>query len=268
LRSYWYASSVDAIGNWPVVCVGSPFDVMTRVAPFNDRRVRRALNYAIDRRAVVRATGGSTAATPTCQILPPNFPGYVHYCPYRAPELRTARRLVTASGTRGMRVTVWTNEALKRPAIPVVALLRRLGYHAALKVIPTRARVGYFEQISDSRTRAQAGTFLWAGDYPAPSTFLRLLSCGTFLAASPNNLNWSEYCNPAIDAQMHAAARTQAINPQRANRDWTRIDRALVHAAPWLPLLNPRSIELLSQRVGGYRYNPVYGTLIDQLWIR
>jgi peptide/nickel transport system substrate-binding protein len=240
----------------------------TRVPPFDDPRVRRALNYAIDRRAAVLAAGGPTTATPTCQILPPNFPGYVRYCPYHAPDLHTARRLVTASGTRGMRVTVWTNESLTRAAMPVVALLRRLSYHAALKIVPNDARVGYVAQISDSRTRARAGTLFWGGDYPAPSTFLRLLSCTSYLPASPNNLNWSEFCNPAIDARMRSAARTQAVNPQLANREWTRVDRALVDAAPWLPLFNPRSIELLSGRVGDYRYNPIDGTLFDQLWVR
>ena len=59
----------------------------TRVPPFDDIRVRRALNVGIDRRAVVRAIGGPAAGAPTCQILPPNFPGYVHYCPYGAPDL-------------------------------------------------------------------------------------------------------------------------------------------------------------------------------------
>jgi ABC-type oligopeptide transport system substrate-binding subunit len=157
---------------------------------------------------------------------------------------------------------------LTRAARPVVALLRRLGYRAALKIIPNRARVAYFAQISDSRTRAQAGTFLWAPDYPAPSTFLRLLNCASFLPASPNNLNWSEFCSPAIDARMRSAERTQPANMQLANREWAGVDRALVDAAPWLPLLNPRSIELVSPRVGGYRYNPVSGTLFDQLWVR
>jgi YVTN family beta-propeller protein len=239
----------------------------TRVPPFDDRRVRRALNYGVDRRAVVRAVGGSSAATPTCQILPPNFPGYVRYCPYGTPDLRTARRLVAASGTRGMRVTVWAVKFLAPAVRPIVALLQRLGYHAALKVIANG--VPYSQRVSDSRTRAQAGTSYWAADYPAPSNFLaHQLSCAAFQPATPDNLNVAEFCSPRIDARMRSATHTQTVNPQLANRQWTRVDRALVDAAPWLPLYNPRSVELLSARVGGRRYNPLYGTLIDQLWVR
>jgi hypothetical protein len=42
----------------------------------------------------------------------------------------------------------------------------------------------------------------------------------------------------------------------------------MVDAAPWIPLFNPRSVELLSRRAGGHRYSPIYGTLVDQLWVR
>jgi peptide/nickel transport system substrate-binding protein len=228
---------------------------------------RPAVAFAVDRRAVARAVGGSAAATPTCQILPPNFPGHVRYCPYHAPDLRTARRLVAASGTRGTPVTVWSSELFAPAARTIVALLRRLKYRATVKVIPNDAN--YFAQISDSRTRAQAGPFWYGADYPAPSNFLaHLLSCATFQPASPNNLNWAEFCDPAIDARMRSAARTQTENPQLANRQWARVDHALVDAAPWLPLYNPHLVVLLSRRVGGYRYNPIYGTLLDQLWVR
>ena len=239
----------------------------TRVAPFDDPRVRRALAYGIDRRAVVRAIGGSSAGVSTCQILPPNFPGYIRSCPYGAPDLRTARRLVAASGTRGMRVTVRTVKFLAAPVRVVVALLRRLGYHASLKVFANG--LVYSELASDSRTRAQAGTFYWAADYPAASNFLQqLLSCAAFRPRSVDNLNVAEFCSPAIDARMRRAARTQVVNPQLANRQWAWADRAMVDAAPWVPLFNPRSVELLSRRAGGHRYSPIYGTLIDQLWVR
>ena len=81
-------------------------------------------------------------------------------------------------------------------------------------------------------------------------------------------MNYAEFCNPAIDARMHAAARMQPINPQRANRLWAGVDRALVDAAPWVPLYNARSVELVSRRVGNYRFSPIYGPLLDQLWVR
>ena len=58
----------------------------TRLAPFDRLDVRRALNYAADREAAVAAFGGSEVARATCQILPPHFPGYRPYCPYRAED--------------------------------------------------------------------------------------------------------------------------------------------------------------------------------------
>jgi len=239
----------------------------TRVAPFDDVRVRRALNYGIDRRAVVRGAGGRSAAAATCQILPPNFPGYVRYCPYGAPDLRTARRLVAASGTRGMRVKVRTLTFLVPAVRPVVALLRRLGYRASLTA--SSNGLAYSELVTDSRSRVQAGTFYWAADYPSPSNFLEdLLSCAAFVPRSADNLNVAEFCDPAIDARMRRAERAQAVNPQLADRQWARAERAVVDAAPWVPLFNPRSVALLSRRAGGHRFSPIYGTLIDQLWVR
>ncbi len=239
----------------------------THVAPFDDVRVRRALNYGIDRRVVVRALGGPSAATPTCQVLPPNFPGHIRYCPYDAPDLPTARRLVAASGTRGMRVTVWSNRFMAPGARPVVTLLRRLGYRATLKTVTSG--IEYGRRVYDSRARTQAAMHYWAADYPAPSNFLaNLFSCAAFKPATLDNFNAAGFCSPAIDARMRVAARTQTQDAQLANRRWAAVDRAIVRAAPWLPLYNPRSVELLSQRVGGRRYNPLYGTLMSQLWVR
>jgi peptide/nickel transport system substrate-binding protein len=239
----------------------------TRVPPFDDIHVRQALHLAVDRRAVVRAAGGSTAATPTCQILPPNIPGYVRYCPYDAPDLRSARRLVAASGTRGTRVVVWAPDPFVPAARRIVALLDALGYRSALRRMPDAG--DDYSRFVDSRTRAQAGVWWWGSDYPTASNFVRqTLSCEAFVPASPNNLNWAQFCRPELDARMRAAERVQLESPQLANRRWAAIDRALVDAGPWLPLYVPHTVVPLSRRVGNFRSHPITGTLVDQLWVR
>jgi peptide/nickel transport system substrate-binding protein len=59
----------------------------------------------------------------------------------------------------------------------------------------------------------------------------------------------------------------QATDPEAARGLWERIDRQIVDQAPWVPLVNPKVVDVLSKRVGNYQYNP-YGVLIDQLWVR
>jgi peptide/nickel transport system substrate-binding protein len=49
-----------------------------RSAPFDDVLARRAVDYALDRRVLGQASTNSyDYGRPTCQLLPPTFPGYV-----------------------------------------------------------------------------------------------------------------------------------------------------------------------------------------------
>jgi hypothetical protein len=75
------------------------------------------------------------------------------------------------------------------------------------------------------------------------------------------------FCRPSIDPRTRRpAARTQASDPQLAGRRWASGERALIDAAPGRRSKNPRTVVLLSRRVGGFRYEPMFGTLIDHLW--
>ena len=71
----------------------------TRVAPFTDVRVRRAINYAIDRAKIARLLGQDSQ--PACQILPAGLPGYRPLLPlHDQPE---PRRGVAGAGPRAGR---------------------------------------------------------------------------------------------------------------------------------------------------------------------
>jgi ABC-type transport system substrate-binding protein len=71
-----------------------------------------------------------------------------------------------------------------------------------------------------------------------------------------------------MDRQIALAAARQATNPQAAAALWARLDRQLTDLAIWVPTVTPNEADLLSRRVRNYEYNPVWGALIDRLWIR
>jgi peptide/nickel transport system substrate-binding protein len=253
----------------------------TRVAPFNNVLVRRALNYAIDRGRIIGFAGGPLAAQPTCQILPPNMGGYEPYCPYTlnpshggswiGPNLAEAEQLVGASGTRGMHVTVFveppgTTDPTSKVGRYVVAVLNRIGYRASLRVAASEA--AFFQTLGDSRSRVQIGWFPWVQDYPAPSDFITpILTCNAFAPQSQSNLNDAEFCDPAIDNAVQRAQALEATAPGAASEAWAGIDRQITDRAPWVPLYSPRLDVATSSRVGNFEYHPFFGLLLDQLWV-
>jgi ABC-type transport system substrate-binding protein/DNA-binding beta-propeller fold protein YncE len=253
----------------------------THTAPFDDVLVRRALNFAIDRKRIVDFVGGQLAARPTCQILPPNLYGYQPYCPYTldsgpsgswtAPDLLQAERLVAASRTRGRRVTLIVPSAdqgnpTSKLGPYVVSVLDRLGYRASLRVLSIDT---YYSTFADPRSHSQIGWFTWLQDYPAPSDFIGpLLTCHALTLGPQVDANDARFCDPQIDAGVQRAEALEPTAPGRASTAWATVDRQITRQAPWVPLYNPRLAIATSARVGNYRYHPFFGLLLDQLWVR
>jgi peptide/nickel transport system substrate-binding protein len=241
----------------------------TKQQPFTDVRVRRALNYAIDRRRLVELGGGPALRQPTCQVIPPRITGYVRYCPYTvdprptgewtAPDLARARQLIAASGTRGQRVTFWTWPEFEKEARYVVSLLRRLGYRAQLRRGGKDFEV-YFRTIFDPKTRPQSGIIGWFG-MQVGSEALDTLRCGFFG-------NTARFCDRRLDDEVARGLDLFASDQEAAARVWARLDRELVDQAPWVPLFTPRAASLASERVGNWQEHPFLGVLLDQLWVR
>ncbi len=226
----------------------------TRTPPFDDVRVRRALNYAVDRQAVVRASGGTEWSAPTCQVLPPNFPGYQPYCPYER-DLAEARRLVAASGTRGAAVAILTRDFAVPTTLPVIAALRALGYRARMKIVSEET---YGRRLGSDDV--QAAWWGWVADYPSAATWIPpQYSCAG---------NQSGFCDRRIDRAIEKAIALQATDPSAANAIWAGVDRMLTDRAVFVHLLVGQLPYFVSERVGNYQYHPVHELLLDQLWVR
>jgi peptide/nickel transport system substrate-binding protein len=253
------------------------FAFNVRQKPFDDVRARQAVNYATDRNALVKVYGGPKLAVPTCQVLPPRFPGYEPYCPYTkspgsgkwtAPDLVRARQLVNASGTRGatVKVNTDTTETNKALGLYFVDLLGSLGYKATLQALSPEIQYPYAQ---NSRNHVQFAYSVWAQDYPAASDFLNvLLGCSSFHPNSNASPNISQFCNRKIQRDMAKAEQVGLTNPTAANKIWARVDKEVTDQAPWVSMFNPKYIDFVSDRVRGYQFSPQWFFLLDQASIK
>jgi len=244
--------------------------------PFNDVRVRKALNYAVDRDALVALFGGAALAEPVCTILPPDMPGHAPHCDYTqnpgeywsAPDMDKARELVKASGTAGQKVTVVSEDSVTSRAVGAYlqSVLTDLGYDTALQSISGDIQFTY---IQNSNNRVQISVTQWYQDYPAPSNFLYVLfGCDSFTPGSDSSVNMSGFCDKSLDNRMKAAMRLAVTDEAAAHQEWGRIDRDMMALAPVVPLFTPKHIDLISTRVGNYQFSSRYRWLLGNAWVQ
>jgi peptide/nickel transport system substrate-binding protein len=253
------------------------FAFNTREAPFNNLKARQGVNYATDRNALVKIYGGPKLAVATCQILPPNFPGYKPYCPYTAgggtdkwtgPDMAKAQQLINASGTKGaaVKVNTTTNDVDKALGLYFVGLLNKLGYKATLQALSPDIQYPYAQ---NSKNRPQFAYSSWYQDYPAASDFLNiLLGCGSFHPNSNSSPNIAEFCNKGIQANMDKAGKLGITDPAASNELWAQVDHDVTDQAPWVSMFNPKYIDVLSERVKGYQFSPQWYFLLDQASVK
>jgi peptide/nickel transport system substrate-binding protein len=238
--------------------------------PFDDVRARRAVNYALDRQRLAAFTGGSGAARPSCQVLPPSFPGYRVYCPYTleakpasgwtAPDRRKAMRLIAASRTAGGRLQFWWPTFFgERSGRYVAHVLESLGYRVRLRLFADATT--YYTGLQTRGAAWQVAANTWLADFPAASNFIGLLSCR-------HQFNLGHFCNRRIDREISRALRIQERDPVSASRSWAALDRELTDLAPWAVLYTPYIQNFVSKRVGNFQNHPIWGTLFGQLWVR
>jgi peptide/nickel transport system substrate-binding protein len=248
----------------------------TRLAPFDNIDVRRAVNYGLDRKATVNFWGGPRLAQPTCQILPPNFPGHQFYCPWTTkpgkqwagPDMAKAKELMQKAGAVGKDVTliVQDRDPEREIGTYLQSYLNQVGFHASLKPISANIEFTY---IQNTKNNVQISLTDWYEDYPAPSDFLNVLfSCANFHPGSDASPNISGFCDHKIDAQMNQALTTQITDPESAYQMWAKIDQQVTDAAPVAPLFNPKKLDFVSQRLGNFTFSYQIQLIFSKVWVQ
>jgi peptide/nickel transport system substrate-binding protein len=219
------------------------FFMNTRVAPFDNLKVRQAVNYAINREALVRIYGGLAQATEN--ILPPTYPQYKRHNLYPY-DLAKAKKLIQQSGDAGAEVTVWNHDRGTDPKASayLVDVLNSIGLKAKEKIINSGV---YWTTVGNQATKAQIGFADWFQDYPHPLDWIDVLMNGNRITQTHNN-NYSNYDNSTVNAKIEALKKepklTDAVNSQ-----WADLDKTIMQDAPWAPFLNRQETDFFDSKV-------------------
>jgi peptide/nickel transport system substrate-binding protein len=197
------------------------FFLNTTKPPFNNMKARQAVNYAIDRQALVRLASGFLK--PTCFFLPEGIVGHpTSSCPYGlTPDLAKAKQLVQQSGQAGANVTVWGEQRSPRREYVdyYTDLLNKIGFKATEKII---ADTVYFPTIGNAKTDPQTGFADWIQDFPNPSDFYLLMDGRAIQPV--NNQNFSKVNDPNIQRALIALNPVPATKLDTVASDWTKLD--------------------------------------------
>jgi len=229
---------------------------------FSDARLRRAVNYALDRRTLTRIGGfGSAFGEPTDQLLPPGMPGFhdVRVYPY-SPHLKEARRLARGRGGHAVMYTC-SDTQCRQLAQVIQANLKAIGIDVEVKAFPFGVLFG---RLSSRGEPFDIGLSGWIADYPDPDDFINLVSGATI--TSTNNSNFSYFDDPAYNAKFAAAERLSGPKRYLA---YAKLDAELTRdAAPYAALWNSPEQDFFSARMGCKTYQPIYGVDLASLCIR
>jgi ABC-type transport system substrate-binding protein len=218
----------------------------------NNVRLRKALNFAVDRRALLREYG-PYAATATDQYLPSVVPGFrsASIYPLRGPDLRRARALARGR-TRSGRATLYT--CSDRPDCIAVAQvlqqnLKAIGLKVAIKQFPLPVM---FQKLA---TPGEPFDMAWVGLLSAwndPHEFLGAFDGRTI--GQPDSENFSQFNSPSYNRLLDRASRLSGRVRYRAYGD---LDVRLARdAAPAIAAMNPNTWAFVSARTRCVVMNP------------
>jgi ABC-type transport system substrate-binding protein len=234
---------------------------------FKHTNLRKAVNYALDRRAIAQLEGGPPGANgnkPTDQYFPPGVLGYrdTHIYPL-TPNLARAKQLARGHGGNAV-LYYLASPSLTRVAQLIQSELAPIGINVETKALSFTT---FFGRVGTRGEPYDMALYGWNADYPDPSDFLNTLYAGSAIRAKNGN-NTSFFDDPVYNRQLAAAAR---LSGPRRYLAYQALETDLArNAAPAAPLWNNSEQDFFSAHIGSgcKTYQPVYGVDLAALCLR
>lgn len=246
----------------------NPYMVMNLQSPaeggaLSKVKVRQAMNYAVNKKAIIQVLGGPTLNSCLGQILTPPILGYKKIDPYATPDCAgdpaKAKSLLAEAGyPNGLNLTYLYRNRGKAPAIATTmqAELAKSGIRLKLKIVPP---ADFYTQHLSHIPAWKSGDWDlaspgwnpdWAGN-AARSFFVPLLDGRN---CTEGTTNYSCYNNDDVNKMVDEALA--ASDPKEIADKWAEIDAKVMEDAPWVPITTGKTPLYRGERVKNFVYLP------------
>jgi len=228
-----------------------------------DVRLRYAMNYAIDREAIIhhilRGEG-----TPAKGPIPTSMPGYGERVWGFTCDPERARSLLAEAGYPGgenlPEITLQLNSAGRLNELLAEVIQQQLeavGFKIRLKVVE-------WSQHLDTVERGDVGFFRlgWNADYVDPENFLALFDSRNFSPAGPNSTRFSD---PRFDALFREALRT--LDTEKRFDLYRQAEEVVMETCPWLLINYQHRTRLVQPYVRGLELNAMDRRPLREVWL-
>ncbi|GAA3045230.1 ABC transporter substrate-binding protein [Streptomyces roseofulvus] len=214
-----------------------------KVKPFDQPEVRQAIAYALGRRSVVNAVGGSSLAEAATTFLPNQKAfGYTPYDHFPAGENgnpEKAREVLAKAGHKnGITLTLThatdEGETGSKVAAAVQQSLRKAGIEVRLEGLEKNA---YNERRWDAGDTPGFFISRWGADWPAGYPFLAPIFDGRQIVRDGANFNHAQLDDPAINKEIDEIGKLTDLDAAAAR--WGALDRKIGERALTVPLYHP-----------------------------
>lgn len=235
------------------------FWMNTQEPPFDDVKVRQAVNFAVDDRALERIYAGQLSGSQ--QILPPGMPGHEEFelYPY---DLAKAKQMIKEASPSDMEITVWTDDESPNNEAGEYfnEVLTDIGFDTTLKLLSAD---NYTSVIGNASTpNLDAGWANWFQDYPHPNDFFQPLLAGESIAPT-NNYNFAQFDDQAVNEKIAELGEEQLGPEQEAA--YAELDEEIMEKAPWAPYGNRTVSTFVSDAIDleSVIFNPTFGQYLS-----
>lgn len=216
--------------------------------PLNDVRVRRALNHALDKGAIISRVLNNTA-TSLRGVMSPDAAAFNPDLPEYRFDLERARALLAEAGVpQGTELVLDTTGATREIAEAIAALLSRTGLRVRAQVWEGAVINPTWTTSPERRRERDMYLFSWGNATLDPSDIMHptLRTGGRGNAAG--------YSNPEVDRLLDAAE--SEVDQDKRKASYHQVQRMLVEDAPWIFLWLPQDLYGVSRRIEGWKPQP------------